>query len=47
MGLLSKLKICQRSDIELDNIIEVGIDKLEDYQRETDVIPAYTLSICK
>jgi len=34
-------------DVDVDNIIEVGIDKLEDYQRGTDDIPAYTLSICK
>ncbi|KAI0283749.1 hypothetical protein BC826DRAFT_920380, partial [Russula brevipes] len=46
-GLLAKLKRYQMHDIEVDNIIEVGIDKLEDYQGETDDIPAYTLSICK
>jgi hypothetical protein len=47
-GLLTMLKRCQ-VDLGMDvyDIIQDGIDKLEEYQQETDSVPAYTLSVRK
>ncbi|KAI0000323.1 hypothetical protein BJV77DRAFT_939174, partial [Russula vinacea] len=48
-GLLTTmLKRCQ-VDLSMDvyDIIQDGIDKLEEYQQETDSVPAYTLSVHK
>jgi hypothetical protein len=35
------------TDLDVYNITEGGIQKLEEYQEETELVPAYTLSICK
>jgi hypothetical protein len=47
-GLLTMLKRCQ-VDLGMDvyDIIQDGIDKLEEYQQETDSVPAYTVSVRK
>ncbi len=47
-ALLIKLKRFQREQgIEFYNILEDGIEKLEEYMQDTDNVPAYTLAICK
>jgi hypothetical protein len=47
-GLLKKLKGCQHElGIDVYDIIQDGINKLEEYQQETDSVPAYTLSVSK
>jgi len=47
-GLLKELRKYQREQgIELFDILEDGIEKLEEYKQETDNVPAYTLSICE
>lgn len=47
-GLLGALNKCQREqDIELFDILEDGIAKIEEYKQETSKVPAYTLAICK
>jgi hypothetical protein len=33
--------------MDVYDIIQDGIDKLEEYQQETDSVPAYTLSVRK
>jgi hypothetical protein len=45
-GLVAKLKKYQREhDLDVYGMIQAGIQKLEEYQQETDTAPAYTLSI--
>jgi hypothetical protein len=45
-GLLAQLKNYQSTHgIEVFDTLEDGIEKLEQYQQETDSVPAYTLSI--
>jgi allophanate hydrolase subunit 1 len=46
-GLLLKLKEYQQKHQAVSNVLEKGIEKLVEYQQETDNVPAYTLSICK
>jgi hypothetical protein len=49
-ALLTKLRRYQndeRSNIEIYDIINEGIQKLEEYQQETEYAPAYILSIRK
>ena len=47
-GLLKELRKYQREQgIELFDILEDGIEKLEEYKQETDNVPAYILSICE
>ena len=47
-ALLIKLKRIQREqDIEFYDILEDGIEKLEEYKQDTDNVPAYTLAICE
>jgi hypothetical protein len=50
-GLLARLKAYQHStdvyDTDIYNILESGIQKLEEYQENIDDVSAYTLSICK
>jgi hypothetical protein len=47
-GLLAKLREYQdKHDLDVFDILEDGINKLQEYQQETDNVPAYTLAICK
>jgi hypothetical protein len=47
-GLLKELNKYQHEQgIELYDILENGIAKLEEYKQETDNVPAYTLAICE
>jgi hypothetical protein len=46
-ALISKLQKHQHTDIDVDDIINEGIEKLEEYQQEITNIPAYILSLCK
>jgi hypothetical protein len=47
-GLLIELNKYQREQgLELFDILENGIKKLEEYKQETDNVSAYTLSICE
>jgi hypothetical protein len=44
---LQRYKYDERSNIETFDIIDEGIQKLEEYQQETTSAPAYILSLCK
>jgi len=46
-ALIFKLQEYQHTDIDVDDIINEGIEKLEEYQQETTNAPAYILSLCK
>jgi hypothetical protein len=49
-ALITKLRQHQRSQtthIASFEIVEYGIEKLEEYEQETTTVPAYTLSLCK
>lgn len=46
--LISRLqKLRSEEDLEVYDIIQDGIRKLEQYQQETESVPAYTLAISK
>ena len=46
--LISRLQGLQRhEDLEVYDIMQEGIDKLEEYQQETEGVPAYKLAISK
>ena len=46
--LLFKLKRLQNeAELEFNDIIQDGIEKLEEYQQETESVPAYKLAISK
>jgi len=49
-GLIVKLQQLQRSEVSHRapyEVIECGIEKLEEYEQETTTVPAYTLSLCE
>jgi hypothetical protein len=49
-ALITRLQHHQRSNIsEITSfeIIESGIEKLKEYEKETTSVPAYTLSLCE
>jgi hypothetical protein len=47
-GLIFKLQSLQmEEELEISDIIQEGIDKLEEYQQETKNVPAYKLAISK
>jgi hypothetical protein len=37
----------EHDDLDVYDLIQDGINKLEEYQQETDNVPAYTLSTSK
>ena len=46
--LLFKLrKLQNEAELEFNDIIQDGIEKLEEYQQETESVPAYKLAISK
>ena len=49
-GLIKKLQQLRddsETNVRLYDIINEGIEKLEEYQQETKTAPAYILSLCK
>jgi hypothetical protein len=47
-GLILQLKgLQEKEELEISDIIQDGIDKLEEYQQETENVPAYKLAISK
>ena len=46
-ALITRLQQHQRTDVAVIDIIEEGVQKLEEYEQETTTVPAYTLSLCK
>lgn len=47
-NLISKLQSLQmEEELVISDIIQEGIDKLEEYQQETKNVPAYKLAISK
>jgi hypothetical protein len=46
-GLIKTLQEHQQGNMSAHNIIQPGIEKLEDYQAAIADIPAYTLATCK
>ena len=47
-GLILQLQCLQeKEELEISDIIQEGIDKLEEYQQETKNVPAYKLAISK
>jgi hypothetical protein len=43
----SNMNVPDLNQLTVFNILEDGIEKLEEYQQETDSAPAYTVSICE
>jgi hypothetical protein len=46
-GLIQVLQTFQEDNPSSFNIIQPGIEKLQDYQEETAFAPAYTIATCK
>ena len=46
-GLIRTLREYQHDNFSSFNMIQPGIEKLEDYHAKTVDVPAYTLAICK
>ncbi len=45
-ALRIRLQQYQNQDVETFDIVDEGIQKLEEYQQETTTVPAYILSLC-
>jgi hypothetical protein len=44
---LASSDLPQLNEMDIFDIIQDGMDKLDKYQTETKSVPAYTLSICE